>query len=528
MSKIPEADPRELAQCAAFAYFMKYQTRNETHEEKFYFLFRNHETASDNAKAIREFNQLKNSRLSPNFSIDKVRSKYGDTVDNIKVVYHLTKKLLDENKIPQLRNYIFLDQSDPFVNFIKMTCLTNIKQAFGFQFRTDQLSPVDVIFVKKDKLNVILQDFETNFSSKETIINNNLVAGNYYAELTQKYIDNYWWYPISLKLPSEIKVENLVAKIKLVSFKKPKNSVVEIDPYIKFISLLIEHPEHADKNISNLVKINFDEFNISDDVQQWTFPIDLNYKDIIDPETKQKIENYNLSFQLMAMNSGGWNGQWTSKSRSHQNVAGHLGGMSLSTFDYYSKKFKKYHAVLDLVKKERVQELNKFLLTYDKKYARDTRYRFLKTKLLTELNAHKLVGKGKTEEPNLRAFFSYLEEKEDLPDDTLSLEYKLNFINRIKRLLGQQYVNRNQTRNIELHYTHAQISAFLFKGGKELELHFKKIFVFALFGLLTKSSHKIFGMDDTKTMKSILTKEIEVNRRKILATFTTPPHYIIS
>lgn len=523
-TKISTQNDKELVQCLAFAYFAKFpKYEDESHEENFYSMF----NSSSNNDLL---NKLKKEFLSFNFPANGLKElyKFESSPDiKLKIIYNLTKKLVRENAIPNLKNYYFLDEGDPFTKLVKDKCLTNIKNAFELPFQSiDPLSSVDVFFVKKNKVLKIQKEFEENFSSKESIINNNLIAGNQYAIITQKYINDHSLYPISLKMPQQLNQVN-TTHMRLISFKPSKNTTVEIDPYIKFLSLILEHPEKTTHYISNLVNINFNQFDIGDK-QYWKFPIDFNYSRITDIETKQKLENYNLSFELIAHGNGGWNGQWSKKSLQNQNIAGHLGGLSTITFEYYAKKFPNYRTILNSVIKEREKQ---FLLTvknYDTKYKNDSEYKRLKTSALNEININSSIPNTTNIQKNLTEFFNYIERNENISFNTLNDIYKLNFINEIRKQLNQRYVLKNQTKYIDKHYEHAQISAFLLKGGKSFELYFKKVFVLAIFGLLTKKSHKVVGIDDYNGMKNIISKEIKVNKRKIIREFQTAPHYIIS
>lgn len=526
------ADTKELAQCLAFAYFAEHPNSNEKdHDLNFYSLFSGKENVT----------KYKTKYLSKQFPIDKVKKEF--TVSKTatgKISYHTTakkvynvandciKKGLFKFKIQE---YEFLDQNDPFVLFVKDECLENIKKAFKLSYKIDALSAIDVFFVKKSSKVKILKEYKDKFSDSDTIIKNAIWGdgdNNDYTSVTERFMNSGELIPVSLKLPDNISDKT---QIKRVQFHSGKDSAIEIDPYIKFLSVILDDPKKTEDIIDKVIDIDFKNFSTGD-LLNWVFPVNFNYSSLIDPQTKKPMSNYDLRFNLFAQGYGaGWNGQFDKKTKLNQSLQW-VGGVGAATFENFAKSYKEYRGVVKKMKQQRLDVFEAFCDAFKKDYPEifqdnDSLYRLAKS----ELSEEKII-KATVDQKETKQLFDTLESNlKERPKNVLPLyrEYQLAFIDSV-RGSTKQYAGsiENQEKYIDAHYVHAQISYFILEGGPKFQLFFKQRLFLTIFGLITKKAHKIFDMEDYPTMRNIVHKTIQHESGKIKAEFSTAPHYIIS
>jgi len=519
------SDTKELAQCLAFAYFAENPDYNDpNHEINFYTLF-------DRKQSI---SPLKIKYLSKTFPIDKVKEdflvkrKVNPKTKKETVTYHITakkvykvaleciKKRLFRNK--PLSDFYFLDQNDAFVALLKNICLTNIKLALGLPYKIDALSAVDIMVVSKKEKKEIEKTFMDAFADKTIALTNVLVNKIDYADLINQYVLSGDLFPISLKLPS---ILTITPRIKLVSFKrKPLEHQIDIDPYTKFITVILQNPSKTNQIINQCIEIDFNKFSLGD-VLNWVFPVNFNYNKVTDPKTKQKLEEYHLRFNLAAQgHAAGWNGQFDKSTRKHKDTQW-VGGVGVGTFEHFAKSYPEYSTVIKSLAKLRVEQFEKLMEQYPNADKNEVR------KVSTVLGSNKIIH---TEAPlrTLDNFFSTLGE-------TVFNEYKMNVINTIAKQNKKytqseikKYTDTKRQNYINAHFVHAQISYFLLMGGFRFKLYFKQRMFLTIFGLITKQTHKVFNQYDYISMNNIIKKEIKQNDDIIVAQFSAAPHYIIS
>lgn len=524
------ANPKELAQCLAFAYFAENPNVNQIdHDINFYSLFSGKENVS----------KYKTKYLSKQFPIDKVKSEFKVVSTKTgKPSYHTTAKKVYNVALEcinkglfkyKLQEYEFLDQNDPFVLFVKDECLHNIKNAFKLSYKIDALSAIDVYFVKRSSKAKILKEFTEKFSDPDLIIKNSLWgdgSNNDYTSITEKYMNSGELIPISLKLPLNISDKT---QIKRIQFNTNKDSSIEIDPYIKFLSAILNDPSKTRININKVIDIDFKNFSTGE-LLNWIFPVNFNYSKLIDPETNKPLANYNLRFNLFAQGYGaGWNGQFDISSKQHQSIQW-VGGVGASTFESFAKNYAEYK---QLVRKMSMHRLSVFK-KYSDKLEKQHKDIFKQNKALydaakREISESKIIKTIEDQKDTL-SFFDIFP-TENNKNDKLSTydEFKLEFINSVRKYSRSYSGNMEyQKKMIDAHYVHAQISYFLLDGGPKFNLYFKQRLFLTIFGLITKKAHKIFDMEDYPTMRNIIQKIIYEKRGKFKAEFSTAPHYIIS
>jgi hypothetical protein len=535
------AEVKELAQCLAFAYFAAYPNVGPKHDINFFTMFSN-EITEATTKPGEVINKIKQTNcLSDMFPMDKEPIKQGFAVEETekikkekyselaRKVYNVAKTFILSNRLKgATSSYKFLDQKDPFVVLLKNKSLDNIRSAMNISYKSDVLSAIDVIFVKKSSMTKIETSFKKYFSDSTTIIKNAASGGNNYKNVVQKYMDTGELFPVSLKLPTSV---NTNVSIKKVIFASGKDASDDVDPFTKFLAIILHDPSKTREYINRVIHINFDKFS-NGNVLNWIFPVSFNYKNLIDPETQKPMSTYNLNFNLFAQGySDGWNGQFDASTKQHQDTQWG-GGFGISTFETFAVQYPEYKTIIAKV-------VNYRLAVFDKmcaKFKKENPDAFKKvTKEYTEARrdlAQQEIKYKITKNATTKYFFDNYSKltKTDFKG-TISLysEYMLDVINEIRNKV-KPYSGQNNTNEtiIAAHYAHAQMSFFLYMGGRNANLYFKQRMFMTLFGIITKKAHKLHGVDDYMGMKNIIQETIQLKRTKFVAEFSTPPHYIIS
>ncbi len=540
MASVSKQNDKELLQCLCLAYFTKFSNyREEDHEKNFYTLF-----YDETKRNI--LNELKRNYLSENFplyelliflgttSTDTTKKKAENTRSKLKRIYITTKTII-QKRLFAPSHYFFLDSSSELFQLIKNKSLRNIKTALKLpSIRIDILSSIDILIIRRSKIFEIYHTFNDQFKNTKTIINNGLKAGELYASLFQKYIDNKYWFPISLKLPETIYGAEK-ASLKLISQNKSKKlNKFEIDPYIKFLSLIFKYPTKTTDLINKLITIHFDKFILTNN-QNWTFPIDLNYNAIEDPDLATKLYNYKLSFDLLILEGGSWNGQWSNRTSTAQSQAGHFGGLSLSSFEKIIKQNQDFNVIFNQIADIRERTFNDIVKKYESNdlLLKTRNYFTLKSNARRILNSKSLLS-DKNNLFNVPAqYFKYIDDQLKLKVGQVESEYKLYFTNFVRGILGTKHIDLHQIKHIEKHFEYAQMSYFLFRGGKNLQLLFKKIFIVMLYGWITKKSLSTINLTSTGyyEMKNVVEGIIEDTQKNLptnKVSFTIAPHYILT
>ena len=237
-----QTTPREALTCLAFSYFAEgnndlqefsnivydyYFNNNETEVRK----LSNHLPNSFNFKRMKDEYKNADDALKkdgkypigqhkkdfPNGTL--VRSETGEPTKldgEIKSAYLSAAKLKQSSIIGNLSQYMFFDQSTDFMQIVKDDALTKTLNSLDLpdSVGSDILSSVDVIAVKKSKVNDILKEFEQNITDPSVTtmdILNNLAWGNRgrntFRTLTNKYFASKDMVGISLKKTSASKAD---------------------------------------------------------------------------------------------------------------------------------------------------------------------------------------------------------------------------------------------------------------------------------------------------------------------------------
>lgn len=529
---------KELAQCLAFAYFAENPSYNKNIKSQ------NIELLSDgspNKHAIDFFSlfsgrvnvsNLKSKYLSSNFPIDIVKKDFEvkklpkteklSYHTTAKKVYMVAKKCMENNLFSSsnISSYQFLDQNDPFVLLLKDKLLDKIIKTFHLPYKVDVLSSVDIIVVNKLKKQTIRLE-------AEKLLKNETILIDEYYNLISKYMKSKDLFPISLKLPESISGNIHIRQIQ----HNVKSSDIDIDPYIKFLDGILDNPSKTVDHVEKLIKINFEKFSTGERLN-WEFPVSFNYSNILDPSTKKPLANYNLNFNLFAQGYGaGWNGQFDKSSKTYQGTQW-VGGISISTFENFAKTYSGY----SIFTNEIVQIRKKIFEDMFREITKTSN--IIQTLFMTKYNdvlsllSENKILYNKRDLSRIDTFFDSLEKEIGSGSNYKIIFYK-KFIEEVISKINRQFkTNTKDMKKLKAHFVHAQISYFLFHGGQNFELFFKKRLFLTIFGIITKKSHTAFRVDDYSSMKvvvkDIIKLQTEKEGQKIAQTFKTLPHFIIS
>ena len=520
---------KELAQCLAFAYFAAFpNTTDPNHANNFYYIYTNQSVLNKTRPYLSQ--SFAYDKLASFFEITQSEKKGTDQIkSNVKKVYLVAKKTHDSRLFAGgMGQYKYLDQNDKFYRLIKNTSLDNIRKALGISYKSDVLSAVDIFVVKKSAETKIANAFIKYFSSPDIIIKNAVSGGKNYKNVNRIFMDSGELYPISLKLPTTI-TGNI--HIKKVDVSVNTEVSVEIDPYTKFLALILEEPNNSRELINKVINIQFSKFD-SVNYLNWVLPVTFKYTNLIDKDNNKPLIKYDLNFNLYAQGyAAGWNGQFDKSTKNYQ-ATQWVGGVATETFETFARRYPEYDSVIsklvayrlsifDRMAKRLKDERPEIFSSLHQKY----------TMARSDIaQRHILVLKNKNKAT--KDFFNSYQEEANLQLDggiSLFSLYCIGVIEEIRNKIKSYDGEITLTdKIIEAHYGHAQIAFFMYMGGQNYDLYFKQRMFMTIFGAITKKAHKLIGIDDYKGMRDIIREDIELNGRKFSAEFSTPPHYIIS
>jgi hypothetical protein len=525
------ADTKELAQCLAFAYFAEYpnypkddKKLTSEHATMFFELFSRKSSIAT----------LKQKYLSKNFPTEKVKDEFKYTKTQVtkqisysetaKKVYNVVKECIRKKMFKySMDEYVFLDQGDDFTIKIKDELMKRALRNFGFAntIKPDTLSSIDVFCVRRSKKTEIINECTKLFGDDVSMINN-FVSGTDYAEFIGKHMDSGNLIPVSLKLPSTISGNIHVKEIHDIN-KRPISE--NTDPYIKFLATILDNPSKTKNIIDSVIDLKIDDV-VSFEKLNWELPVSFNYTKYIDPQTKQKIAEYNLEFNLFAQGYGaGFNGQFAASTKKYKNTQW-VGGIGANTFYVMAKKYAKFNEFMRKLSDLRLDCLKSIA----DKMSKADEEAFKKCSALYA-NAQKnvkndMIHSSNKEEIQLLAFFAQFDRLYNNKENFLE-NYRLSVINAIN---GKSKILANYTdmKRLKAHYVHAQLFYLFLIGGKNLELYFKQKMFLSIFGLITKMAHIYFDESDYDKMKTIVTTQLNKQREGFFAEFRTAPHFLIS
>ena len=379
-----------------------------------------------------------------------------------------------------------------------------------------------------------MDDFKRTFNDPKTILRNGIwgkSGTNDYASMMSEYMKDGTLIPVSLKLP--VNVTGL-PKIKLITLDTKNYANEDIDPFMKMLAAILDDPSKTKHIINTVIDIDFDKFTIGEQKNlSWIFPVNFNFKDLIDPKTRQPLETYNLRFNLHALlHSAGWNGKFDASTRMHKDVQW-VGGLSVPAFERIAKGYPQYSATVKNMVDIRLKVFENFC----------SKLKAQNPEVFEELASLRQTAENTLSKQNviygslLKPVRLFCDRFDDLAkinkkiNDTPSfIQYQTEFINKIRKS-NKPYEGSKSTRItvITAHFTHAQVSYFLTEGNRSFQLYFKQKMFMTIYGTITKTFHKVFDLDDYTAMKSAIQQNIQDEAGKeILHEFKTAPHYIVS
>jgi hypothetical protein len=529
-----KADYKELAQCLAFAYFAENPNYTEKvgmeeseHAIGFYRLF----MGTTNVQEYRR------KYLSAGFPLNGVKKEFKVTLTEktkkesyhttAKKVYRVAKACVEKKVFKgSLKDYKFLDQNDPFVLLVKDISLTNIKKAFDLSYKIDILSSVDIMAVKKSKIGAITSDLKKYVTDPESILNNSLSnspQSNSYANIIRKYFEPRDLIPISLKLPTTI---SAIPNIKIVDIKLRGEILPDIDPFIKFLALILDEPQHTKRYIDTVIDIDFKSF-ITFEKLNWELPVKFRYSKLRSSKSQTPMMKYDLNFLLYAQGYGaGWNGQFAASTK-HLKDTQWVGGVSSGVFEEICRKYQMYNSMsvkLGKLRRAKFEEVCDRLKVLDPEAFKECSTSYVSAGALTE--SRDILYKKKK---NIKIinFFNKFQKISGLESENFYDTYRMLVVDEVRGYSKKYESTRIAV--LSAHYDHAQICFFFIHGGESFQLHFKRKLFITVFGLITKLSHIYFDETDYDKMKNIITNKLgKADPKKIASEFQAAPHLIIS
>lgn len=490
----------------------------------------------DNPSVLRK---VKAQFLSSKFDETRLVETYGkfDTIkgtfkQHVNTTYIIAKELLQNRTIPinSYEGYIFLDQNDPFTLQLKDEFTEKMKSIFGNATMSAELfSSVDAFLVKKTEIPRLLSE-SRELLGKEVFLGEEYF--NFFMENYKKKI----LYPISLKLPNLNEArQNIIIK----QIIPPTPEATNIDPVLKFFKIVTENPSKIDKYIDDFIDIEYNKFNLK--TQAWEFPFRFNYDKIIDPTTKKPILDGHILFKLFTWASAtgglaGWNGKFhVTKEYINLKVAHNnwLGGISPASFLYVMKSHSKYKEIMKEMVKIRENVFYNFLKTLfgnSNIYENSAHYKKIskmikEERFLIKKDANDIIKYfvDLSKQPMIRSF----------DGQKTALAFFRLFTMEVKGMVGKagERMFSHYFINIIADFSAAQLSYFLFRGGKTGFLELKKQIFLMVYGLLSKK-YAVSIDTDPSTMKTVVDdlfkKEIKLHGKKVFDKFKVLPHIIIS
>lgn len=576
------AEAKELVQALAFAHFGVYNPILKSHEQKFLDLFDPEIEIPEGKKT--EYKSL----LSNGFPFDNLtrgrvgkttyvktytQNKNGDVIgkddDTVRIVYSVAEELYKKNILKKpWSNYVFLDQNDSFVINVKDEVLKKIISAFGLSIKPDILSSADIYAVNKNKKNIIEQEIINNHRDNNIILSNMASGQNTIASITNQYFSTRELLPISLKLPGSTSGSRYVSIVGRKTGRGQESIVNDdiIDPYTKFITLLLNKKNNSKELIEDLITIHFDKFRITGGRLNWEFPITFNYDKVYGKNAKGQINSNPIStmsygFDLFAQGYGaGFNGQFTSGKTGRQWV----GGAGVETIEQFFNQYSEYSRIISEVCNLREEAFNyaisgKASRGSSQQFGNNQRIKILYNKALKQIRTkHILYGQR---ERDLIEFFEEFDAGYNAPvksEKTIKsvktlydlpysyLRYIAYFVKSAKSSMksvtdtvfaqflsgkGKSALPATSPQKLErlkAHYVHGQCSWFIMRGGSSLHKYLKKRMFLTIFGVISKKGYKIFDGDVDTKMKSAIQKEFRSNGKKLIAEYITIPHLYLS
>ena len=555
-----QTTPREALTCLAFSYFADgntdlqefsnivydyYFNNNDTEVRK----LSNHLPNSFNFRRIQEFHKdSKTGILKKEDALNKdgkypigqhkkdfpngtlLRSETGEPTKldgEIKSAYLSAAKLKQSNIIGNLSQYMFFDQSTDFMQIVKDDALTKTLNSLDLpdSVGSDILSSVDVIAVKKSKVNDILKEFKDNItdSSVTTMdILNNLAWGNRgrntFRTLTNKYFASKDMVGISLKKTSASKAD--ISIVGTVS--GAQGFEIYLDPYTEFLARAssMNRKELYDL-ISEMVEIeDIDDYKIADGRTYFSVIYTLNYKkvDITDKLAKFDLQIGRTGFNAKPFGKGAF-----------------VGGASYTVSDVIMKKYSKYNSMIV----EIISIRNKAFDFAINKRNIPQKIRNDYNSALREIRKRELVLYDDASNKIIKGFCAEYDTLTSNPKDSFQ-EYRIAVSKLCKNksltsphgklaTLDKNSMLKNKMGILHNDYVHAQGLWIYTRNDRDIQNFLKKQITLSLYGLFAKKGAKVF-LSGNKSMliEDAFVKEFKTKNNKTkLAKVATAPYVLI-
>lgn len=544
---------RESLTCAAFSYFAGGNTDLQEFSNIIYdYYFNDNETEikklSNNLPNSFNFNRMREEYKTKNDAIviDKkypisqhkkdfpngtlVKSETGEPTKldgEIKSAYLTAKKLKESNIVGNLSQYMFFDQSTDFMQIVKDDALKKTLDSLDLpgSIGSDILSSVDVIAVKKSKVNDILKEFKDNItdSSVTTMdILNNLAWGNRgrntFRTLTNKYFASKDMVGISLKKTSATKAD--ISIVGTVS--GAQGFEIYLDPYTEFLARAssMNRKELYDL-ISEMVEIeNIDDNKIADGRTYFSIIYTLNYKkvNITDKLAKFDLQIGRTGFNAKPFGKGAF-----------------VGGASYSVSTPIMKKYSKYNSMIA----EIISIRNKAFDFAVNQRNIPSRIKSDYNSALREIRKKELVLYDDASNNIIKDFCAKYDTLTNNSKDSFQ-EYRIGVSKLCKNktltsphgnlaTLDKNSMLKNKKEILQNDYVHAQGLWIYTKNDRDMQNFLKKQITLSLYGLMAKKGAKVF-LSGNKSMliEDVFVKEFKAkNNRTKLAKVVTAPYILI-
>jgi hypothetical protein len=548
-----QTTPRESLTCLAFSYFADgntdlqefsnivydyYFNDNQTEIEK----LSNHLPNSFNFKRMKEEYKSKNDALQkdgkypigqhkkdfPNGTL--VRSETGEPTKldgEIKSAYLTAEKLKQSSIIGNLSQYMFFDQSTDFMQTVKDDALKKTLDSLDLpeSVGSDILSSVDVIAIKKSKVNGILKEFEQNITDPSVTtmdILNNLAWGNRgrntFRTLTNKYFASKDMVGISLKKTSATRAD--ISIVGTVS--GAQGFEIYLDPYTEFLARAssMNRKELYDL-ISEMVEIeDIDGDKIADGRTYFSIIYTLNYKkvNITDKLTKFDLQVGRTGFNAKPFGKGAF-----------------VGGASYTVSAVLMKKYSKYNSMVA----EIISIRNKAFDFAVNKRNIPQKIRNDYNSALREVRKRELVLYDDISNKIIKDFCAEYDNLTRNPKDSFQ-EYRIGVSKLCKNktltsshgklaTLDKNSMLKNKKEILQNDYVHAQGLWIYTRNDRDMQNFLKKQITLSLYGLMAKKGAKVF-LSGNKSMliEDAFVKEFKAkNSRTKLAKVATAPYVLI-
>jgi hypothetical protein len=544
---------RESLTCAAFSYFAGGNTDLQEFSNIIYdYYFNDNETEikklSNNLPNSFNFNRMREEYKTKDGAlvIDKkypisqhkkdfpngtlVKSETGEPTKldgEIKSAYLTAKKLKESNIVGNLSQYMFFDQSTDFMQIVKDDALKKTLDSLDLpgSIGSDILSSVDVIAVKKSKVNNILKEFKDNItdSSVTTMdILNNLAWGNRgkntFRTLTNKYFASKDMVGISLKKTNATKAD--ISIVGTVS--GAQGFEIYLDPYTEFLARAssMNRKELYDL-ISEMVEIeNIDDNKIADGRTYFSIIYTLNYKkvNIMDKLAKFDLQIGRTGFNAKPFGKGAF-----------------VGGASYSVSTPIMKKYSKYNSMIA----EIISIRNKAFDFAVNQRNIPSRIKSDYNSALREIRKKELVLYDDASNNIIKDFCAEYDTLTNNSKDSFQ-EYRIGVSKLCKNktltsphgnlaTLDKNSMLKNKKEILQNDYVHAQGLWIYTKNDRDMQNFLKKQVTLSLYGLMAKKGAKVF-LSGNKSMliEDAFVKEFRANNNRTkLAKVVTAPYILI-